>query len=219
VPTSRGVHIAVALGYLLVALRSRRVTRLATTDAKTGLLAADAWQREAARQLKRARRSRAAVALVMLDVDGFKAVNDRAGHVAGDDVLAEIGRCLRSTLRTSDVVGRFGGDEFVALLRLSEPADALMVAARIRERIAARTSVTVSIGVAHRPALGSTDLKTLLRRADGALYAAKPGRHATGPARPQLAPALELDQPRRVGQPGFSLAQNASRPDDSLSLY
>lgn len=199
--TTRRVHTAVALGYLLVALRSRRVSRLAVTDAKTGLLAAGAWQREAARQLKRARRSREAVALVMLDVDGFKAVNDRAGHLAGDDVLAEIGRCLRSTLRTSDVLGRFGGDEFVALLRLSEPDDALGVGARIRERIAARTPVTVSVGVAHCPALGGTDLKTLLRRADGALYAAKPA------------------QPRRVGQPGFSLAQNASRPDDSFPLY
>jgi diguanylate cyclase (GGDEF)-like protein len=217
VSTSRGVHTAVALGYLLVALRSRRVSRLAMTDAKTGLLAAGAWQREAARQLRRARRSREAVALVMLDVDGFKAVNDRAGHLAGDDVLAEIGQCLRSTLRTSDVLGRFGGDEFVALLRLSEPDDGLTVGTHIRDRIAAHTSVTVSVGVAHCPAVGTTDLKTLMRRADGALYAAKPSRRIADPARPQL--ALELAQPRRVGQPGFSLAQNASRPDGSFAWY
>ncbi len=154
-------------------------------DAKTGLLNAATWQREAAVELARAVRTRTPLAVAMIDLDHFKNVNDSFGHLAGDRVLRELAQTLQASLREYDIVGRFGGEEFTLLLPHTDPAEAAQIAERIRAQVDQRTTmiddgsregfrlrVTVSIGVAtlngsHR------DLDDLIAAADSALYRAK----------------------------------------------
>ena len=179
------VVLAVPVLYLLQ--RSALVDELetaATQDAKTGLLNAAAWQAAAERELTRAEQGDLPLAVLVIDLDHFKAVNDRWGHLAGDLVLTQVASCLTSTLRDRDVVGRFGGEEFVAVLPLSQPHEAALVAERIRAAIEAAVAtvdsdgqtvlvqVTASIGVAGAPVHGRT-LPDLLAAADRAMYGAK----------------------------------------------
>jgi diguanylate cyclase (GGDEF)-like protein len=120
------------------------------------------------------------VALLLVDIDHFKRVNDLHGHLAGDDVLRAIAAALRQQLGDSDVLGRYGGEEFVVLVPGAEPAGACAVAEKLRERVGAQTvhtgdgrlNVTVSVGVAVLPGHGG-ELFELLASADLALYRAK----------------------------------------------
>ncbi|MBX6386386.1 MAG: GGDEF domain-containing protein [Microbispora sp.] len=152
----------------------------ARTDPKTGLLNAAAWQREADTEIARARRTGDALALVLVDIDHFKKVNDTYGHLVGDQVLAQVAATLRSQLREYDVVGRFGGEEFVVLLPGADVHEARRVAERLRTRVGmmvvpaeqATVTVTVSAGVAIMNIHGE-DLIELLAAADLALYRAK----------------------------------------------
>ena len=129
-----------------------------------------------------AARSDTLVALLMMDLDGFKRVNDTLGHDAGDRVLIAVANILRATVRTTDTVARLGGDEFVVLLgSLREADEAARVTAKILQAVAAAAQigkpalgVTVSIGVALFPQDGKT-LDALLRCADYAMYRAKDG--------------------------------------------
>ena len=163
--------------------------RVAATDEKTELATAAAWRRHALRLLVRARRRRGgprAVGVLMIDLDDFKVVNDRHGHLVGDAVLGAVARALRSELRTVDVAGRFGGEEFVVALADLAPRDApdrcTAVAERIRRRVRTMTvelegpdvitDLSVSVGVAVHPADGDT-LDDLVLAADAALYTAK----------------------------------------------
>ncbi|MBF8186102.1 GGDEF domain-containing protein [Nonomuraea sp. K274] len=152
----------------------------ARTDAKTGLLNAAAWQREADTEIVRARRTGETLALLIIDIDHFKRVNDAHGHLVGDQVLAGVAATLRSQLRDYDVVGRFGGEEFVVLLPGADAEEASRVAERLRVRIG-RTAIpvddilvkiTISAGVALMSIHGD-DLIDLLAAADLALYRAK----------------------------------------------
>lgn len=117
------------------------------------------------------------VAVAMVDIDHFKAINDGFGHAAGDQVLAAVGRALTAHLRTGDLVSRYGGEEFLVILPDTPPAGAMQVAERLREAVAAITgmpkAVTVSIGVAacHQ----DETVASLVSRADAALYQAKTG--------------------------------------------
>ncbi|GII67160.1 GGDEF domain-containing protein [Sphaerisporangium krabiense] len=152
----------------------------ARTDAKTGLLNATAWQREADTEIVRARRTGETLALLIVDIDHFKRVNDTFGHLVGDQVLAGVATALRSQLRDYDVVGRFGGEEFVILLPRADIGEARRVAERLRSRVGrmaipvddAMITVTVSAGVAIMSVHGD-DLIELLAAADLALYRAK----------------------------------------------
>ncbi|MGX7827246.1 diguanylate cyclase [Actinokineospora sp. 24-640] len=158
----------------------------ARTDYKTQLLNSRGWHEEAGREVARARRSAGALAVAVIDLDHFKQVNDTWGHPAGDAVLRAVGAVLRETTRHGDVVGRFGGEEFVLLLPDTDAVAALAVAERVRRGIAEmRVSATdkrgrrvtifgrtTSIGIAGG-AGPRTDLDTLLRSADAALYEAK----------------------------------------------
>ena len=129
-----------------------------------------------------AARSDTLVALLMMDLDGFKRVNDTLGHDAGDRVLIAVANILRATVRTTDTVARLGGDEFVVLLgSLREADEAARVTAKSLQAVAAAAQigkpalgVTVSIGVALFPQDGKT-LDALLRCADYAMYRAKDG--------------------------------------------
>lgn len=134
----------------------------------------------------------------MIDVDHFKSINDRFGHLAGDDVLRQLAHSITGEVRGSDVSARYGGEEFVILLPGTPLATGFVLAERIRAAVAREhfavddveksLAVTVSIGVAeHGPAVADRDLKVagerLLARADVALYEAKAaGRNAVARA-------------------------------------
>jgi diguanylate cyclase (GGDEF)-like protein len=161
-------------------LMHQQLAAAARTDPKTGLLNATAWQREADGEVARALRSGMPLALLLIDVDHFKRVNDSHGHLIGDEVLRALAAELRQQVRESDVVGRFGGEEFTVLLPRTDTAGACGIAERLRGSTAtlsisaadARISVTVSIGVSVLGQHGS-DLFELLAAADLALYRAK----------------------------------------------
>ena len=161
-------------------LMHQQLATAARTDLKTGLLNATAWQRQADAEVTRALRSETPLALLLVDVDHFKHVNDSHGHLIGDDVLRALAAELRQQVRESDVVGRFGGEEFTVLLPHTDGVGACRIAERLR-RSAGRLSVatadamirvTVSIGIAVLGQHGN-DLFELLAAADLALYRAK----------------------------------------------
>jgi diguanylate cyclase (GGDEF)-like protein len=156
------------------------VERLAITDSLTGLFNHRHLFELAGREFQRARRYQLPLSVMMVDIDEFKRVNDTYGHAAGDQVLQGVAECCRKELREVDVIGRYGGDEFVALLPETGLSAACQVAERLRKSIAERTldtkagriTVTVSLGVA---VLDDEHLtpESLLDRADQALYVAK----------------------------------------------
>jgi diguanylate cyclase (GGDEF)-like protein len=184
--------IVFALPFVTLLQRSlthNQLVNASRIDSKTGLLNAGTWEREAAAEVARAVRTRTPLALALVDIDHFKAVNDVHGHLAGDKALGGIARTFRIFLRDYDLVGRFGGEEFALLLPHTKAVDAYGIAERIREHIAATpididgvpnagpVRLTVSMGVA---ALGArwdattgSQLTDLLAAADRALYQAK----------------------------------------------
>lgn len=182
--------ILFALPFVTLLQRSFRHAYLVNAsriDSKTGLLNAGAWEREAATEVVRAVRTRSPIAVALVDVDHFKAVNDAYGHLVGDKALQAIAHALTMFLREYDLVGRFGGEEFALLLPQTKAVDAHHIAERIRAHIgsmpvtvddagAEPVQVSISIGVA---ALGGNwasnraQLTELLAAADGALYQAK----------------------------------------------
>jgi diguanylate cyclase (GGDEF)-like protein len=182
---------------MLLLQRSSLVSQLqvaATTDTKTGLLNATAWQELAQRQLLRARRDESPCAVMLLDLDHFKRVNDTLGHLSGDRALKAVAEALKRELRGYDAVARFGGEEFVVFLNDVSLADARQVAQRTIERVRGvvitgqdpngpECRLTASIGLSAYP-LHGTDLTELLEAADVALYGAKrDGRDRVGEPR------------------------------------
>lgn len=150
------------------------------TDPLTGLPDRTSFRRELARRLAGQRRSDHRCAVLFIDVDGFKRVNDEHGHLAGDQVLVEVARRLAECVRTDDLLARYGGDEFVVLLaRTSGPEDTAPVVARIRKAFdrpiaspRGHVTLTVSVGAAEMgPENRSVD--ALIHAADQAMYAAK----------------------------------------------
>jgi diguanylate cyclase (GGDEF)-like protein len=158
----------------------QEVQEQAITDSLTGFFNRRGFFTRGERVLKRASLEDQPVALIMLDIDHFKQINDRYGHAVGDGVLAEVAVRCRANTRTHDLLGRLGGDEFVLLLPQTPLAVAGQIAARVRRAVAATPiaglagsiPATLSIGVA-APIDGRGGLEALLARADGALYAAK----------------------------------------------
>src|SRR5581483_3312859 len=127
------------------------------------------------REIARSDRTGEPLSLVLVDVDHFKSINDRFGHPAGDDVLRHVGAALATHAREVDLAARYGGEEFCVLLPSCPPADAMSVAGRLREAIAAYPGpvrVTASAGVATLP-LDGRDAESLVAAADRALYRAK----------------------------------------------
>jgi diguanylate cyclase (GGDEF)-like protein/PAS domain S-box-containing protein len=155
-----------------------RLRVLAMTDPLTGALNRRSFFETAKREHARPGNAKGTLVVLLIDADFFKAVNDEHGHDAGDATLQRIVGDCQSEIRSSDVLARFGGEEFAILLPISTETNARMIAERIRERIAASGRVpgafacTVSIGVA-ASASPSETIEELINRADGALYGAK----------------------------------------------
>ena len=160
---------------------TNRLRREAVVDDLTGLLNRRGWEVTARRELGRAGRAGMPVALVTIDLDGLKELNDSQGHEEGDRVLRETGDRLRRALRATDVVARLGGDEFAALLTESRLDDALGALRRLQEVTPSQGAFSAGVATWNGDAEQLTDL---LRRADVALYAAKAG----GGARTEVAP-------------------------------
>jgi diguanylate cyclase len=162
---------------------NRRLTVLATTDELTGLPNRRMLSEQLSLALARARRGGLAVALLSVDLDGFKSVNDSLGHAYGDQLLVEVARLLRAGARDTDVVARNGGDEFLVVLADLDVEDASSTVATVVERIERLLSSPVlvgpvelradaSIGVAIYP-LDAREEDDLLRAADEAMYRRK----------------------------------------------
>jgi diguanylate cyclase (GGDEF)-like protein/PAS domain S-box-containing protein len=152
-----------------VATTRQALVRQAMTDGLTGLLHHRAFHEALRAEAERATRYGHPLALILLDLDGFKDVNDAHGHQAGDRLLVVVARALEETTRASETVGRLGGDEFAVLLPETGLGGARATAERIRAAVAAHR-VTISAGVAELTADGPDDL---VRRADRALYRSK----------------------------------------------
>lgn len=193
--------------------RENVIRRLSLSDALTGLHNRRSVLDHVSREVARSQRHGTRLALVLIDLDNFKQINDRWGHPVGDRVLQAAAACLRKTLRRNDVIGRFGGEEFLVLLpdTLSDGAMALMERCRdALEKLSLHSStqeaisVTASFGVVcneHNPVL---DVDTLVSAADKALYQAKHGGRNrivlanTAHLTPRVAPASTSNpRPRR----------------------
>ena len=162
-----------------LAMANARLEALATTDALTGLPNHRATAAAVDDALTLARERARPATLLFFDIDHFKAINDTHGHAAGDAVLRELAAVTRGALRDGDYVGRWGGEEFVAILRGTAPEEAPMIAERLREAVAAHRfaiggglRLTCSIGLAAAPADGLTSAE-VLHQADLAMYLAK----------------------------------------------
>ncbi len=152
----------------------------AQTDALTGLPNARGLHIQFEKEIGRARRSGSPLQVLMLDLDGFKAVNDTLGHKAGDNLLLALGRIIKAELREYDFLARYGGDEFVALIPETDSSDVIELCARIEAAVSsysmtmelASSKVGVSIGAACFPAQGES-FEQLLMAADKAMYRSK----------------------------------------------
>jgi diguanylate cyclase (GGDEF)-like protein len=155
--------------------------RLATTDTLTGLANRRYFIELAERVFYQAQRYNRPLSVVMIDVDNFKHINDTFGHAAGDEVLRAVARRMQEVLRRSDILGRYGGDEFVMLLPETGQEGARRMTERLRAAVATMAGalpeldapVSLSIGLVSATRMASLTLDALLQYADKALYASK----------------------------------------------
>jgi diguanylate cyclase (GGDEF)-like protein len=175
-------HATIALQRSELYARTKALQKISTTDPLTQLVNRRYFQRRSQEEILRSQRYNLPLSLVMLDVDDFKGYNDRLGHLAGDDILVGVSRTLKETVRSIDVVSRFGGEEFAILSPQTAAEEALRVAERVREAVSSRSlspvgsdgavSISLSAGVATYPEQAGS-LQELLDNADRALYRAK----------------------------------------------
>ncbi|WP_342117340.1 GGDEF domain-containing protein [Pseudoduganella sp. OTU4001] len=166
--------------HAIVLERTAEQSRLANTDSLTGLANRRHFMEHGSREVSRARRYRQPLAMLLLDIDHFKEINDNFGHPAGDKVIAAVANACRTSGRGSDLAGRIGGEEFAVLLPETNAIAAQLAAERLRRKIAdldlaahgITRAITASIGVAVLQG-SETALEALLARADQALYLAK----------------------------------------------
>jgi diguanylate cyclase (GGDEF)-like protein len=194
-------------GQAAVAIQNARLYELATVDGLTGLYVRRYFDARLKEELLRAHRFGAEFALIIMDLDGFKQLNDRYGHPIGDRVLREIAQVVRRNMRGIDIAARYGGEEFAFILPRTGLVDAHVVAERIRVDVADHRvvlsdqtvlRVTASFGVAGYPESGGGDAAAMVHRADVALYRAK----ATGKNRVEIF----------WSEPGDDLGASPARP-------
>ncbi|MDZ4255642.1 MAG: sensor domain-containing diguanylate cyclase [Sulfuritalea sp.] len=171
--------VVVLLTHLALSRYQRRIEEMASTDKLTGLLNRHAFIILVDKLMAAYRRAPQPISMLLVDVDHFKQVNDRHGHLAGDEVLAGVAGILRQGLRESDIAVRWGGEEFLLVLQGCNLAEATRIAENLRQAVAqARLTgqeegISVSIGVSEFDGVETTD--QAVNRADGALYQAKHG--------------------------------------------
>jgi len=187
------------------ARRFREARQLADLDALTGLHNRRYFHETLAREVARAQRYDRQLALIVFDLDDFKAINDRIGHLSGDAVLAETAERVRDVVRSADIACRVGGDEFAVILPESSTADADQLYHRLRGAVSSRAvgqagRLFLSAGIADL--LADDDPTSFFERADEALYRAK---------------ELGKGQVFQAGAPGLTAAPDASRPPGTAS--
>lgn len=166
-----------------VARRAEEANRLAHHDVLTGLPNRLLLIKSLQRAIANARDERSMLAILFIDLDGFKAINDRSGHKVGDRLLAVVGARIASCVRADDIACRYGGDEFVALLaNVNDPEIAASIAQQVRESVSRgyridgqAINITASVGIAIYPADGER-YDALLSYADAAMYRCKAAR-------------------------------------------
>ena len=171
--------IVITLVSLAMGRYQRRISALATTDQLTDLPNRRGFDLLANQAVQEARRNPSPLCALMLDLDNFKQLNDSQGHMAGDEVLRRFASDLRSTLRQSDIICRWGGEEFILLLKDTTPDQARELGEKIRQQTERNTisfngsdlQITTSLGLAQLHA--GESLEQLITRADRALYRAK----------------------------------------------
>jgi diguanylate cyclase (GGDEF)-like protein len=206
-------HLAVSLAN---AGMVKQLEQLATTDGLTGLYNKRTMLELGAQKIEAAQRFGHPLSVLITDIDFFKKVNDTYGHDVGDEVIKGLGRILKETKRATDVVARFGGEEFVVLCDQTDAQGAHLLAERVREVLATTVfptsigplSVTASIGVASWPQ-GDGSWEALFKAADEALYESKRG----GRNRTTMAPSTR-PSPREVHAP----PKNSQFPPPSTVL-
>jgi diguanylate cyclase (GGDEF)-like protein len=180
--TTEDVRLVSTLGtQLALYIENARLFTEAVEDGLTGLFHQKYFKARLSSEVSRLKRHRSPMALLLLDIDHFKSINDTHGHVIGDHVLADMGSILRSSFRTEDVVARYGGEEFAVLLIEPELSQILPIAERVRKSIenhhfSDKFKVTVSIGVyisAQADIQANLPISDLVDKADQALYKAK----------------------------------------------
>lgn len=163
----------------------RELNRIATTDPLTGSFARGHLMTVLEREVARCRRQNAPLSLVFIDVDNFKAVNDTLGHGEGDELLVAVARYLQEAIRRTDLLGRYGGDEFCVVLPDTPVSSCRLVMQRflrvtdtaplraVNARLPPGRAVTLSLGAADLDAVGNANSAALVAAADAAVYAAK----------------------------------------------
>lgn len=175
-------QVGICFGLMMMVMRryAERLRRLSTLDPLTGACNRAGLDIHGKRMLLRAQRDGRSLALVMMDIDHFKAINDNHGHPVGDDVLRHLARLLAIELRPHDLLTRLGGEEFLLVLDDITVADAVSLAERLRTRIASASVNSGQVTVRYTASLGVVcsdqhgyDLVRLIRACDAALYEAK----------------------------------------------
>lgn len=163
-----------------IAINNARLYEMAATDSLTKLYIRRHFNQRLEEEVKRAQRYHHSLGLIMIDIDNFKVINDTYGHLAGDAVLVELSRIFKRRVRSTDIVCRYGGDEFCILLPETDARGSRCFADRLREAVEIfefpfqeqKLRVTLSMGIATFP-IHALDIEELLRKADQSLYAAK----------------------------------------------
>ena len=171
---------------LLLNIEGMRLHRSSSVDVTTGLLMREYFENRFDEVIHEYKNTDGEFSVLMMDIDRFKGVNDTYGHIVGDSILSEIGRTILESIRETDYAGRFGGEEFIAILDDISPEDALEVAEKIRKKVSEivhpiiKEGVTISIGISNYPH-HSEEKSELIDKADQALYYAKEvlGRNKT----------------------------------------
>jgi diguanylate cyclase len=182
-PFLAGYPMAIAAATFALARRASRQNRMLTrqtrVDASTGILNRPSWEAAVESELRRFKRGGASASLMMIDIDHFKTINDRYGHLAGDEVIRTAASVIQGCIREMDVPGRYGGDEFGLLLVHTGTHAAHVAAERIRQRLAETVfdrapdvRCTLSIGIASATR-AMEDVHAWISEADSALYQAK----------------------------------------------
>ena len=162
----------------------KELERLASTDPMTHLYNRRYFSELATTVVKLAKRSGLAYSLIIVDIDKFKRINDTYGHTMGDDVIIALAKVLKYNSRESDIVSRWGGEEFVILLPQTKQDGAMMIAEKLRKNVEAHSvvtpddkklSFTISLGVATADIDNCPDIEDVINNADKALYLAKKG--------------------------------------------